>query len=212
MKEIRFRWSEKKNTANRQKYGVSFDEAKSVFQDPKALIVPDPDHPGEEDRFLILGFQAERNLLIVCQYAEESDTEIRIVSAREATKKESRRYAAGVLGLTAEKTPESTAERPAEPTVERPAEPTVERPPEPEPETIPQSASEPAVTAAPEKAAARKPDAANTKKQITINLNASTVEYFKKEAGETGIPYQTLINLYLTDCAVKKKKLELNWF
>ncbi len=49
------------------------------------------------------------------------------------------------------------------------------------------------------------------KKQITINLNNDTVEYFKREAVVTGIPYQTLINLYLTDCALKERKLNLSW-
>lgn len=49
------------------------------------------------------------------------------------------------------------------------------------------------------------------KKQITINLNNDTVEYFKREAVATGIPYQTLINLYLTDCALKERKLNLSW-
>ena len=45
------------------------------------------------------------------------------------------------------------------------------------------------------------------KKQITINLNADIVEYFKKQAECSGIPYQTLINLYLTDCVVNKREL-----
>ena len=49
------------------------------------------------------------------------------------------------------------------------------------------------------------------KKQITININNDTVEYFKREAVVTGIPYQTLINLYLTDCALKERKLNLSW-
>ena len=49
------------------------------------------------------------------------------------------------------------------------------------------------------------------KKQITININNEAINYFKAEAERTGIPYQTLINLYLTDCAVNKRKLNLNW-
>ena len=49
------------------------------------------------------------------------------------------------------------------------------------------------------------------KKQITINLNADVVDYFKKQAEYSGIPYQTLINLYLTDCVTNKRKLELSW-
>lgn len=49
------------------------------------------------------------------------------------------------------------------------------------------------------------------KKQITIRLDAGTIEYFKELAGDTGIPYQNLINLYLRDCAAQKKKLKLGW-
>lgn len=49
------------------------------------------------------------------------------------------------------------------------------------------------------------------KKQITIRLDAGTIDYFKQLAGETGIPYQNLINLYLRDCAVQHKKLKLGW-
>lgn len=46
------------------------------------------------------------------------------------------------------------------------------------------------------------------KQQITIRLNAETIDYFKRQAEETGISYQNLINMYLTDCAVHEKKLE----
>ncbi len=59
--------------------------------------------------------------------------------------------------------------------------------------------------------AVKNPYASKLKKQITINLNTATIDYFKNEAEETGIPYQTLINLYLTDCAEKKKKLQIQW-
>ena len=49
--------------------------------------------------------------------------------------------------------------------------------------------------------------AAKLKKQITINIDGGTIEYFKSMAAETGIPYQTLINLYLADCAKNNKRL-----
>lgn len=49
------------------------------------------------------------------------------------------------------------------------------------------------------------------KKQITININIDSVNYFKHQADETGIPYQTLINLYLADCVKNQRKLELAW-
>ena len=49
------------------------------------------------------------------------------------------------------------------------------------------------------------------KKQITININVATIDYFKMESERTGIPYQTLINLYLTDCAENNRHLSLSW-
>jgi predicted DNA binding CopG/RHH family protein len=55
------------------------------------------------------------------------------------------------------------------------------------------------------------PYAKRLKKAVTIRLDQSALEYFKGLAEETGIPYQTLINLYLRDCATSKKKLRLNW-
>lgn len=56
--------------------------------------------------------------------------------------------------------------------------------------------------------AAKNPYAKAVKKQVTMNINESTVDYFKTMASESGIPYQTLINLYLDDCVKHKKKLE----
>lgn len=49
------------------------------------------------------------------------------------------------------------------------------------------------------------------KKQITINIDADTIDYFKQQSETSGIPYQTLINLYLTDCAEHQKKLQISW-
>jgi uncharacterized protein (DUF4415 family) len=57
----------------------------------------------------------------------------------------------------------------------------------------------------------RNPYAKRLKRQITIQLDQDTVSYFKDLAEETGIPYQTLINLYLRDCAASKKKLAIRW-
>ena len=59
--------------------------------------------------------------------------------------------------------------------------------------------------------AVKNPYAAALKKQITIRLNSSTIEYFKNMAKEVGIPYQTLIDSYLTDCAQCKRKLTMHW-
>ena len=57
----------------------------------------------------------------------------------------------------------------------------------------------------------KNPYAKRLKKQVTIRLDEDTVAYFKKIAEETAIPYQTLINLYLRDCATNAKRLKLEW-
>ena len=57
----------------------------------------------------------------------------------------------------------------------------------------------------------KNPYARHLKKQVTLRLNTDTVAYFKALAKETGIPYQNLINLYLTECAHSGKKLKLMW-
>ncbi len=59
--------------------------------------------------------------------------------------------------------------------------------------------------------AKRNPYAARLKKQITIRLDPPTIDYFKGLAEEMGVPYQTLINLYLRDCASKERKLSMSW-
>lgn len=59
--------------------------------------------------------------------------------------------------------------------------------------------------------AIKNPYAKKLKKQITINIDADTIDYFKAQAGDTGIPYQTLINLYLADCAANKKQIQVSW-
>jgi len=59
--------------------------------------------------------------------------------------------------------------------------------------------------------ARRNPYASRLKKQVTIRLDGQTIRYFKELARETGIAYQTLINLYLRECAASRKKLSLNW-
>ncbi|MEX2471321.1 MAG: BrnA antitoxin family protein [Gemmatimonadota bacterium] len=59
--------------------------------------------------------------------------------------------------------------------------------------------------------ARKNPYAKRLKQRVTIRLDQPTVDYFKELAGETGIPYQTLINLYLRDCADSKRELNLDW-
>ena len=57
----------------------------------------------------------------------------------------------------------------------------------------------------------KNPYAKKLKKQITINLDVETIDYFKNQSESSGIPYQTLINLYLADCATEKRQLKLIW-
>jgi len=59
--------------------------------------------------------------------------------------------------------------------------------------------------------ARRNPYAKKLKKQVTIRLDSMTIDYFKSLSEETGIPYQSLINLYLRECAASGKKLNLKW-
>lgn len=59
--------------------------------------------------------------------------------------------------------------------------------------------------------AKKNPYAKMLKQQVTMNVSSMAIDYFKKEAERTGIPYQTLINLYLTDCAVNNRKLKMTW-
>lgn len=59
--------------------------------------------------------------------------------------------------------------------------------------------------------AIKNPYAARMKQQITINLEKDTIKYFKELAEETGIPYQSLINMYLADCVREKKKPHISW-
>lgn len=59
--------------------------------------------------------------------------------------------------------------------------------------------------------ARKNPYAKELKRQITINIDKATIEYFKAQSETAGIPYQTLINLYLRDCAANKRELKIAW-
>ena len=91
MAALRFEWDEKKNRDNQKKHGVSFEEAQTVFIDENAVEFFDPDHSRKEDRFLMLGISAKLRLLVVSHCYRRKESTIRIVSARKATKKETRR-------------------------------------------------------------------------------------------------------------------------
>ena len=89
---MKFEWDENKNQINKRKHGISFEEAKTVFYDDEALVKDDPDHSDDEERFIILGMSSEANMLVVCHCYRASETIIRIISARKATRNESKYY------------------------------------------------------------------------------------------------------------------------
>lgn len=92
MNDINFEWDSKKASLNKKKHLISFDEAKSAFYDERALIIHDPEHSQDEDRFVLLGRSALTHLLVVCHCYRENSNIIRIISARKATKKETSHY------------------------------------------------------------------------------------------------------------------------
>ena len=93
---MRFDWDEQKNKANRTKPGVWFEEAQSVFSDPHARVFHDPEHSEEEERFLLLGLSSAVRVLVVVHCYRESDSVVRIISARKAIKREIRFYEKGI--------------------------------------------------------------------------------------------------------------------
>jgi uncharacterized protein len=92
MPELTFRWDPRKNAHNQEKHGVSFEEAKSVFFDESAKLIHDPDHSNDEERFILLGFSSALRMLVVCHCYRDTESTIRIISARKATKSEAKNY------------------------------------------------------------------------------------------------------------------------
>ncbi len=92
MNRLRFTWDGKKNEANGRKHGVTFEEAVTSFNDEYAREFYDPDHSDDEDRFLLLGLSARLRVLVVCHCFRESETLVRIISARKADKDEQHDY------------------------------------------------------------------------------------------------------------------------
>jgi len=85
-----FEWDAKKAHANVHKHGVTFDEASTVFADPLSLLMPDPDHSLDEERYLLLGMSSRQRILVVAFADRPPGT--RLISARRATLGERRRY------------------------------------------------------------------------------------------------------------------------
>jgi len=72
---MEFEWDEEKAQRNQLKHGVSFEEGKTIFNDPFAITIPDPAHSQQEERWIDVGFSAEGRLLVVW-YTERSDSEM----------------------------------------------------------------------------------------------------------------------------------------
>ena len=92
MRHLQFDWDPKKDAGNQRKHGISFEEASSVFSDEHALLLDDPDHSEEEERFILLGLSAGLRMLVVCHCYREAQDVIRLISARKASKKEREAY------------------------------------------------------------------------------------------------------------------------
>lgn len=89
---MEFVWNQEKAAINKEKHGVSFDEARTVFEDYDALLISDPDHSEDEDRFVLLGLSSALRRLVVCHCYRQDDEQIRLISARKATRKETATY------------------------------------------------------------------------------------------------------------------------
>jgi len=94
---MEFEWDLAKAESNLEKHGVSFAEAITIFGDPLEVTIPDPDHSEGEFRFLSLG-RSSRGRVLVVAYTER-EGRIRLISAREATPKERRKYGSERSGL-----------------------------------------------------------------------------------------------------------------
>ena len=90
---MEFDWDPMKAALNLQRHGVSFQEAASAFGDPLSITVPDPDHSSTEERSLMVG-QSRRGRLLIISHIGRGDR-IRIISARQLTRKERKAYEDG---------------------------------------------------------------------------------------------------------------------
>ncbi len=91
---MRFEWDRDKAKSNVSKHGITFEEATTVFGDPLSLTIPDPLHSQAEDRFVTIGVSSRQRTLVVV-HADRGD-DVRIISARVATRRERKRYEEGI--------------------------------------------------------------------------------------------------------------------
>ena len=92
MNDLCFTWDTGKNRSNLLKHGVTFEEAQTAFHDENAKVYFDPDHSETEDRFVLLGMSFQLRVLVVCHCYRESESVVRIISARKADKSEREDY------------------------------------------------------------------------------------------------------------------------
>ena len=90
---MQFQWDENKAKQNLSKHGVSFEEAKTIFDDPLYVDFYDPDHSDNEERYLMVG-QSNRGRILILSYTERGNR-IRLISAREVTPNERKTYEQG---------------------------------------------------------------------------------------------------------------------
>ena len=93
--QYNFEWDPDKAQANRRKHGVSFEEAATVFRDPRMLSLYDDEHSKTEDRWITMGISANGRLLVVCHtFKEDTDhsATIRLISSRKTTRSETKAY------------------------------------------------------------------------------------------------------------------------
>jgi|ERR1043166_71916 uncharacterized protein (DUF4415 family) len=166
MSELRFAWDPRKAAQNLRKHGVSFSEAETVFSDERALLIDDPDHSEEEDRFLLLGLSSGAS-----------------VARRLPQLPEQRHGHSAHLGLESD-SDGTSAIHPQVSLMRKSYDFSKGRP---------------------------NPYAKLLKRPVTIRLDTATIDYFKQLARAEDIPYQTLINLYLRDCAAHQRRLDLTW-
>lgn len=92
MRGLTFVWDERKDRANQRKHAITFAEARTVFYDENAREYADPDHSASEERFILLGISSRLRVLVVCHCYRESESVIRIISARRAQRNEEEIY------------------------------------------------------------------------------------------------------------------------
>ena len=160
---IEFAWDRRKAQSNLVNHSVSFEEAQSVFLDESARLIDDPDHSGDEERFLLLGYSFQARCIIVSHLSGSRCSDpADLGPARDGPRRRD------VLELPMRKEYDFSKSR-------------------------------------------KNPYAKQLKRQITIRLDTVAVAYFKQMAAELGMPYQNLINLFLRDCALQKRRPSIQW-